>query len=157
MSHLIAVAYEDLGTARNILGELMELTLERVISIDDAAIVEHRLDGKMKLHQTARADGTVGGDLIGVVFLAPFLRAAAGEAAGGMTGTALDVGVDDSFMTDLGEDLEPGAAAVIVLVRASSPDKILPRISRYGGRVIHSSLSQDAEARLNDALSVAVR
>jgi uncharacterized membrane protein len=46
-----------------------------------------------------------------------------------------------------------GDAAVIVLVRESTPDKVLPRISPFGGRVVHSSLSDEAEGRLRDALS----
>jgi uncharacterized membrane protein len=79
---------------------------------------------------------------------------AVGAAAGGAAGAMTDVGVDDAFLKHLGEDLAPGAAAVIVLVRESTPDKVLPRISQFGGRVIHSSLSDDAEARLQEALSV---
>ena len=53
---------------------------------------------------------------------------------------------------DLGAKLQPGGAAVFVLVRQSTPDKVLPRISQYGGDVIHSSLSQDAEETLQEAL-----
>jgi uncharacterized membrane protein len=77
-----------------------------------------------------------------------------GAAAGGAAGAMTDAGVDDAFMKNLGEDLKPGSAALIVLVRESTPDKVLPRISPYGGRVIHSSLSDDAEARLREALTV---
>jgi uncharacterized membrane protein len=63
-----------------------------------------------------------------------------------------DVGVDDKFMKDLGEKLQPGNAAVFVLVRRSTPDKVLPRVAHYGGEVIHSSLSEHAEETLQEAL-----
>ena len=63
-----------------------------------------------------------------------------------------DVGVDDDFMKQLGEKLQPGGAAIFVLVRQSTPDKVLPRISQYGGEVIHSSLSAQAEETLQEAL-----
>jgi uncharacterized membrane protein len=63
-----------------------------------------------------------------------------------------DVGVDDNFMKELGEKLQPGGAALFVLVRSSTPDKVLPRISQYGGDVIHSSLSTEAEETLQEAL-----
>jgi uncharacterized membrane protein len=56
------------------------------------------------------------------------------------------------LMKDLGEKLKPGNAAVFVLVRQSTPDKVLPRISQYGGDVIHSSLSEEAEETLREAL-----
>lgn len=159
MSNLIAVAYEDVGTARNVLGELGELTVEHAISLDDAVIIERRPDGKVKLHQsvkpaaTGAAGGALWGGLIGLLFLAPFVGMAVGAASGGAVGALTDLGVDDNFMKHLGEDLQPGTAAMIVLVRDSTPDKVLPRISRYGGRVIHSSLSDEAEAQLREALS----
>ena len=38
-------------------------------------------------------------------------------------------------MKELGEDLQPGTPRTVVLVRESTPDKVLPRISEYGGRV----------------------
>jgi uncharacterized membrane protein len=162
MSNLIAVAYDDVGTAREVLRTLGELSVERAIALDDAVIAEHRPDGKIKLHQTAKpaaagaAGGAMWGGLIGLLFLAPFLGMAVGAAAGGAAWAMTDVGVDDDFMKQLGKDLEPGSAAVIVLVRESTPDKVLPRIGQYGGRVIHSSLSDEAEARLRDALNVPV-
>jgi uncharacterized membrane protein len=160
VSNLIAVAYDDVDTARNVLGVLNDLSVEHAIALEDAVIVEHRTDGKLKLHQTARAGaagaagGALWGGLIGLLFFAPFLGMAVGAAAGGAAGAATDVGVDDAFMKHLGEDLRPGSAALIVLVRESTPDKVLPRISPYGGRVIHSSLSDEAEERLRGALSV---
>lgn len=161
MANLIAVAYDDVGTARNVLGELGELAVEHAITLDDAVIVERHPDGKVKLHQTMKpgatgaAGGALWGGLIGLLFLAPFLGMAVGAASGGAAGAMTDLGVDDKFMKHLGEDLTPGTAAVIVLVRESTPDKVLPRIQPYGGRVIHSSLSDEADTRLREALSSA--
>ena len=159
MSNLIAVAYEDVGTARNVLGELSELTVEHAITLDDAVIIERRADGKVKLHQSmspagaGAAGGALWGGLIGLLFLAPFLGMAVGAASGGAAGAMSDLGVDDAFMKNLANDLQPGTAAVIVLVRESTPDKVLPRISRFGGNVIHSSLSDEADAQLRESLS----
>lgn len=158
MSNLIAVAYDDVDTAKAVLQSLGELSTEHAITLDDAVIVEHRDDGKIKLHQTLKpgaagaAGGAVWGGLIGLLFLAPFLGMAVGAATGGLAGHATDLGVDDDFMKRLGEDLAPGTAALVVLVRDSTPDKVLPRISSYGGRVVHSSLSNDAETHLREAL-----
>ncbi len=159
MSNLIAVAYEDVDRARDVLQTLNELGVEHAITLEDAVIAERRPDGTVKLHQTIRpgavgaAGGALWGGLIGLLFLAPFLGMAIGAASGGAAGALSDPGVDDHFLKHLGADLEPGMAAVILLVRESTPDKVLPRISPYGGRVIHSSLSDEAEERLRDALS----
>jgi uncharacterized membrane protein len=158
LGNLVAIAYDDLDTAQSVLLTLNELSTERAITMEDAVIVEHRPDGKLKLHQSVKpaaagaAGGALWGGLIGLLFLAPFLGMAIGAASGGAAGALTDIGVDDKFMKQLGQQLAPGAAAVFVLVRESTPDKVLPRISQYGGHVMHSSLSDDAETRLREAI-----
>ena len=158
MSTLIAVAYDDVDTTRDVLLTLNELSLEHAVTVDDAVVAEHNSDGEIKLHQTTKAGavgaagGALSGGLIGLLFLAPFLGMAVGAAAGGTAGAMTDGAVDDAFIKHVGEDLQPGSAAVIVLIRESTPDKVLPRVSPYGGRVIHSSLSAEAEVRLREAL-----
>lgn len=159
MSNLIAVAYDDVDAAKAVMQTLNELSVEHAISLEDAVIVEHREDGKIKLHQSLKpgaagaAGGALWGGLIGLLFLAPFLGMAVGAASGGAAGALTDLGVDDKFMKQLAQELQPGAAALFVLVRESTPDKVLPRISPYGGTVMHSSLSDEAEAQLRDALA----
>jgi uncharacterized membrane protein len=158
MSNLIAIAYPDLETARSVQAELGQLTKEQSIVLDDMVVIERRPDGKVKLHQAVStagagaAGGALWGGLIGLIFLAPLLGMAVGAAAGGAAGALTDVGVDDKFMKDLGTNLKDGGAAVVVLVRQSTPDKVLPRISQYGGQVIQSSLDDETEARLQAAL-----
>jgi uncharacterized membrane protein len=158
MSNLIAIAYPDVETARNVQAELGQLTKEQSIVLDDMVVIERRPDGKVKLHQAistagaGAAGGALWGGLIGLIFLAPLLGMAVGAAAGGAAGALTDVGVDDKFMKDLGTNLKEGGAAVVVLVRQSTPDKVLPRISQFGGEVIQSSLDDETEARLQAAL-----
>jgi uncharacterized membrane protein len=158
MSNLIAVAYPDVDTARKVSAELTQLSKEQSIVLDDIVIVERRPDGKVKLHQAVStagagaAGGALWGGLIGLIFLAPLLGMAVGAAAGGAAGALTDVGVDDKFMKGLGENLKEGGAAIVVLVRQSTPDKVLPRISQFGGEIIQSSLDDEAEARLQAAL-----
>ena len=53
MSNLIAVAYPDVDTARNVSDELRQLMKEQSIVLDDMVVVERRPDGKIKLHQPA--------------------------------------------------------------------------------------------------------
>ena len=158
MSNLVAIAYPDQSTADEVIATLGRLQDERSIKLDDAVVVTRDLEGKVKLHQTtglvgrSAARGAMWGGLIGLIFLVPMIGAAVGAATGAAAAGLADVGVDDLFMKELGAKLQPGGAAVFVLVRQSTPDKVLPRISQYGGDVIHSSLSQDAEETLQEAL-----
>ena len=59
------------------------------------------------------------------------------------------MGIDDDFLRDVGQSLDKGGAAVGILVRKMTPDKVLEGLEpfREKGRVIHTSLSKDAEAK----------
>ena len=158
MSDLIAVAYPDKNTAESVRDRLMQLMTERVIELEDAVIVDRDENGKVKLHQVHQpaARGALGGalwgGLIGLLFLAPLLGMAVGAAAGGASGALMDVGINDEFMKALGQKLPQGGAALIVLVRKVTPDKVLPEISQFGGEVIQTSLDDESEARLREVL-----
>ena len=158
MSNLVAIAYPDESTAKEVGRTLVELQKEHSIELADLVVAVREDNGKIKLRQSfpggaaGAAGGALWGGLIGLIFLAPLLGMAVGAAAGGAAGAMSDYGVDDKFMKELGTRLEPGGAALFVLVRSSTPDKVLPRISQYGGEVLHTSLSTEAEQTLQEAL-----
>jgi uncharacterized membrane protein len=162
VSNLIAIAYPDVQTAEEVRTTLGQLQTEKLIEIEDMVVVRRDDKGKVKLHQAVSpgaagaAGGALWGGLIGLLFLAPLLGMAVGAASGGLFGSAADVGVDDNFMKELGTKLEGGNAALVVLVRRSTPDKVLPRIQQYGGHVIQSSLSNDREDELRAAIGEGV-
>lgn len=158
MSTLAAIAYPNPEVAEKVRQELLKATKEHLVELDDAVVVEHDSEGKIKLHQAVStagvgaAGGALWGGLIGLIFLAPLFGMAVGAASGAIAGKAVDAGVDDSFMKELGERLTPGTAALIVLARSSAPDKLLERIAPYGGEVIQTSLDDATEQRLRSAL-----
>ena len=142
MSNLVAVAYPDEATAREVGQTLMDLQKEHSIELDDLAIAVRQDDGKVKLRQTFKpaasgaAGGALWGGLIGLIFLAPLFGMAIGAASGALAGKVSDVGVNDDFMKQLGAKLPPGGAALIMLGRADAPDRVLERVKPYGGEVI---------------------
>jgi uncharacterized membrane protein len=157
MANLVAIAYDDVEHARQVTGTLGELVKEHTLTLEDMVIVEHRPGGKMKLHQPSlagvgAASGALWGGLIGLIFLVPLFGMAIGAASGAAGGAMSDYGIDDDFMKDLGQKLPEGGAAVFVLVREATRDKVVPEVSKYGGQVIQSSLSNEQEAALQDAL-----
>ncbi len=161
MSDLVAIAYDDVATAQEVLANLSTAVKEHIIELDDAVIVERQPDGKVKLHQPSTAGagavgGAVWGGLIGLIFLMPLLGMAIGAATGAATGALADYGIDDDFMKNLGTELPAGGAAVFLLIRKMSPDKILPQI-KNPGRVIRTSLSDQAEGELQAALDKAAQ
>jgi uncharacterized membrane protein len=162
MSTLIAIAYPDAETAEKVRGELVQATKEKLVELQDAVVVEHQADGKIKLHQAVSttgagaAGGAMWGGLIGLLFLAPLFGMAVGAATGALAGKATDVGVNDDFLKQLGDKLEPGAAALIALGSSGAPDKVLERLRPYGGDVIQTSLDNEREELLRSTLGGAV-
>ena len=159
MSDLVAIAYPDLDTARQVVANLDQAQKAHLIALEDAVIVERRTDGKVKLHQPSlagvgAAGGALWGGLIGLIFLVPLFGLAIGAASGAIAGHFSDTGVDDEFMKRLGSELDEGKAALILLVRDVTADKVLPEI-KIPGTVIQTSLSNDDEAALQAALDAA--
>jgi uncharacterized membrane protein len=158
MSTLVAIAYPDRDTAEKVRQELVQATKEHLVQLEDAVVVEHQADGKIKLYQAmsttgaGAAGGALWGGLIGLLFLAPLVGMAVGAASGAAAGKMTDAGVNDNFMKDLGTKLVPGSAALIALGRSDAPDKVIGRLKAYGGEVIQTSLSEEQEQHLRDAL-----
>jgi uncharacterized membrane protein len=159
MSKLIAVAYPDVPTAQTVLGKLADMQKRELIKLDDAVVVEHRSDGRVKLRQStslvgvSAAGGALWGGLIGLLFFAPLVGMAVGAAAGAAGGAMTDVGVDDSFLKDLGRELSPGSAALVLLVRSATEDKVLDELGdQYQGKLLQTNLSSEEEQRLREAI-----
>ncbi|MFD6926320.1 DUF1269 domain-containing protein [Streptomyces sp. NPDC059944] len=161
MSNLFVVAYDDVATADQVRDKLFELSKQHLVELEDAVVVERHEDGRIKLHQAVShtavgaAGGALWGGVIGLLFLAPLLGAAVGAAAGAAGGAITDTGVDDRFMKDLSQNLRPGAAALFVLVKQAAGDKVIPQIAEFGGQLVQTSLSQEQEDALRDAVAVA--
>lgn len=158
MADLIIVAYPDEKTAEAARAKLIELQKEYLIELGDAVIAERMADGSVKLHQlinttaAGAAGGAMWGTLIGLLFLNPLLGAAAGAGAGALSGYLTDVGIDDKFMKSAADALSPGQAALCVLVRKVTADKVLPVMSQFGGTVLRTNMTAEQEAKLRDAL-----
>jgi uncharacterized membrane protein len=159
VSNLIAIAYPDLATAEQVATNLDEARKGHLVELDDLVLVEHRDNGKIKLRQPSMAatgalGGAAWGGLIGLLFLVPWFGMAIGAATGAAAGAMSDAGVDDSFMKELGEQLQPGNVAVIALVRNANMDKLLADV-KIPGTIIHSSLDEETETALGEALAKA--
>jgi uncharacterized membrane protein len=158
MSNLIAVGFKDEFKADEVLMDLRRLQRDYLIDLEDAAIVVRNKDGKVKIKQTQEliAGGAIEGGfwglLLGIIFLSPILGIF-GLAVGAVSGAMRDIGIDDNFIREIGETIELGTSAIFVLVRKSTPDKVLDDLSKFEGKVLRTSLSKEDEAKLQKALT----
>jgi uncharacterized membrane protein len=161
MADLVIIAYPDEATAEAARAKLLELQKQYLIQIGDAVVAVRRPDGTVKLNQllnttaAGAAGGALWGTLIGLLFLNPLLGAAAGAGAGALSGYLTDVGIDDKFMKSAAEALTPGQAALCVLVRQVTADKVLPEMAQFGGTVLRTNLTDEQEKKLREALQAA--
>jgi uncharacterized membrane protein len=161
MSDLIVIVYPTETKAEEVRNRLIALQKEYLITLGDAVIATKTDAGKIKLNQmvSTTAAGAVSGSfwglLIGVIFLNPLIGAAVGAASGALGGALTDVGINDNFMKELAASIQPGNAALFVLVQSMTADKVLKDISGYGGVVLKTSLDETKEQVLRDALQKA--
>ena len=156
MSNLIVVGFNNPADAFQMRAALAQMQSQYLIEMEDAVVVTRDAKGAVQLHQAVNltAAGAVGGafwgTLIGLLFLNPLLGAAVGAGSGALSGKLSDVGISDRFMKDLSETLKPGTAALFVLVRKSSPDKLLEGLKPFAGkgRLLQNSLSPENEEKL---------
>lgn len=161
MSDLIVLAFQEQEKAEAVLNDLQRMEAEHLIDLEDAAIIRHQKNGKVKLKQTYNliASGAMGGSfwglLIGLLFMSPIVGILTGSVAGAATGALSDIGIDDAFMKDLGQSLKPDTSALFVLVRKITPDKVMAELHKYAGEgtVLRTSLSIADEEKLREVLT----
>lgn len=132
-----------------------ELDRERVLQLDGAALAYRRDDGRvelvqpMRLSQAGAASGAVAGTVLGMLLLEPVLFAAVGAAAGAAGGGLSALGLNQWFLRQVKEALEPGRAALFLIVSDSAePQKAIDALRPLAPRVLHTTLDPAAEQRL---------
>jgi uncharacterized membrane protein len=156
MSNLIVVAFNNAADAFEMRAALAKMQAQYLIEMEDAVVVTRDAKDAVQLHQAVNltaagaASGAFWGTLIGLLFLNPLLGAAIGAGSGALSGKFADLGINDQFMRDLGATLTSESAALFVLVRKSTPDKVLEGLKPFAGkgRVLQTSLTKDKEDEL---------
>lgn len=162
MSDLIVLSFDNEENAFAMRDKLLALQKQQVIRLADAAIVIRDKNGKPKVKQlhslvgAGALGGAFWGMLIGLLFFAPWLGLAAGAVTGALSGKFADIGVDDEFIKEVGRTIEPGHAALFLLVTEITADKVMPEVRSYDARVLQTSLSNEDEAKLRAAFGADV-
>ncbi len=154
MNNLIAVGFKDEFAADEVILELRNLGRDNLINLEDAVLVIRNEDGKVRIKrtQTMTAAGALSGGLwgilVGVIFSNPVLGLVLGALVGATSGA-----LTDNFIRKVGNTILPSTSAMIVLVRESTPDQVLTDLSRFEGKVLRTSLSNEDEAKLQAILT----
>jgi uncharacterized membrane protein len=158
VADLIAIGYPDEGTAAKAAEEARRLADDLVIEPDAIATIVRDSEGKFHVttsHHPVGGGTTWGmfwGLLFGMLFFVPVFGMAVGAGLGALFGKIEKTGIDKQFQDQVRELLQPGTSALFLLVEKVTPDKAVDAMSQYGGTVLESSLSKDAERELQKAL-----
>ena len=158
MSTLVAIGYPDETTATAAAEEAHRLARDLIIQPDAIAAIHRDADGKFHVHTSHQpvgggaSWGMFWGLLFGMIFFVPFLGMAVGAGLGALMGKVEKSGIDKAFQDQVRDMLKPGTSALFLVVEKVTPDKAVDGLRQFGGTVLKSSLSKDAENELQDAL-----
>jgi uncharacterized membrane protein len=158
MAELIAIGYDDETTAIEAEQEAQRLAQELIIQPDAIAAIVRHTDGRYKVttnHHAVGGGATWGmfwGFFFGLLFFVPFLGMAMGAGLGALFGKLESAGINKEFQEQVRDMLKPGHSALFLVIEKATPDKAIEAMSKYGGTVLKTSLSKDAEEKLQSAL-----
>jgi uncharacterized membrane protein len=159
MNDLLVIAFSSEQKAEEMRQKLFQMQKEYLIEMGDAVVAVKDAEGHVKLNQlfnTTAIGGVSGmfwGALIGLIFMMPLAGAALGAASGAVSGALTDFGIEDKFMKEVAEVIPPGGAALFVLVRKMTADKVLDGLKGAGGTVLRTSFEKSMDEAIRAALA----
>ncbi|MBO9433589.1 DUF1269 domain-containing protein [Ruegeria sp. R13_0] len=169
MADLVVLSFDGVDSADAVLTKLRQLKKQELIDLLDACVVVRPEEGDIHIKQsvnmtrigasTGLSTGAIVGMLAGILVLNPLAGMAvgglAGAAMGALGGSLSDYGINDDFIKELGETIQPNSSALFLLVAKATPDKVIAEIEQYDPRILQTSLSQEQEDKLREALAAA--
>jgi uncharacterized membrane protein len=150
MNQLIVVAFDHLDDARKAMKSLRELESEGRIRFEDTAVIERDPDGtahvRNEISGTTETGAVIGAVIGGVLsFVFPLAGIVIGAAAGAAIGASFDTGVDQSFVEDVRDKLQPGRSALFLVTKEADADALMAALRQSHGEIIQTTLSTEAE------------
>jgi uncharacterized membrane protein len=158
MATLVAIGYPDEATAALAAKEAQQLSEDLILQADAIATIVRDKEGKYHVttsHHPVSGGATWGmfwGLLFGLLFFIPVFGMAVGAGLGALMGKVEKSGIDKEFQRQIRDMIQPGTSALFLVVEHVTTDKAIAALKQYGGTVLKSSLSIDAEAELQREL-----
>ena len=160
---LIIAAFQDERAAKEALNALKAAQREKLIKIDNAAVLHKDAKGRLHIKETADMGGGKGAALGGVAGAAigliagPALLvpAAVGALVGGLSAKLRDSGFSDARLKTLGARLTPGSSAIIAVVEHRWVAEVKEAMAEAGADLFTEALGADIGAQLEAGHEVA--
>ena len=158
MADLIAIGYPDQTTADLAAAEARRLAQDLIIQPDAIAVIVRDDEGSYHVHTShhpvggGASWGMFWGFLFGLLFFVPVFGMAIGAGMGALMGKMAKTSIDAQFRDQVRDMLKPGNSALFLMLEKATPDKAVEAMSQFGGTVLKTSLSNEDEKELQDAL-----
>jgi len=160
---IVVAAFQDEKAADEALKELKTLKREKLIGIQNAAVIRKDEKGKVHIRETADMGGGKGAALGGVAGAAigliagPALvvPAAVGALVGGLTAKLKDSGFSDERLETLGEGLTPGSSAIVAVIEHKWVGEVEKELEEAGADLVTAQLQADIATQLEAGHEVA--
>ncbi len=154
---LIVAAFQDEDAADGALKELKSAQKQKLIDIQDAAVI--RRDEKNKLHikETADPGGGKGaaaggaiGAIVGLIGGPPgvIVGASVGALVGGVTAKVVDSGIPDDRLEKIGDGVLPGTSAIVAIIEHRWVGDVEKQLANAGADVLTEALRADIAEQL---------
>lgn len=154
---IIVAAFQEEEAANEALNTLKEAKRERLISIDNAAVIRKDEAGKLHIKETADMGGGKGagvgvlvGGVIGLIGgpLGVAVGSALGAAVGGVTAKLYDGGFKDDRLREIGNSLTPGTSAIVAVIEHRWVAELENDLAQVGADVMTAALAADIHEQL---------
>jgi uncharacterized membrane protein len=160
---LIVAAFQDERAAKEALNALKEAQRQKLIKINNAAVLHKDAKGRLHIKETADMGGGKGAALGGVagaaigliagpVLLVP---AAVGALVGGLSAKLRDSGFSDARLKALGAHLAPGSSAIVAVVEHRWVAEVKQAMAEAGADLFAEEIGADISAQLEAGHEVA--
>jgi len=152
------ITFDDETEAVNARQSLREAQKHGYLELGDAVTIVKGQDGKVKVKDELDkgvAIGALGGSFLGLLISGiffPITGLVLGALGGGLVGKMVGMGVDKKFIKEVSEALQPGTSAIFLVVREEYLSYMIAAFEPYQGKIYHTSLPEDAEQSLHQAL-----
>jgi uncharacterized membrane protein len=160
-TEMFVVSFPVESKADEVLAALRELDDLRLLALGDAAVIRRGIDGDIDTEETADMDtkqgaiaGAAAGGLLGLLTGKGLVGGALlGAGGGALAAKGLDLGLDDDFLDDVAETLEPGSSAIVATVEFINADEAMEALDRFeGGTILQATLAPEVVEQLSAAV-----
>ena len=144
MSELIVAVFENETGAKQFEKVLISAQERQEGKVEDAALVVRTKEGRPMLnHATSLVGrGSLGGMFWGFLLALVFWAKWWGISIGGGLG---DLGIDDDFVKEVGENVRKGHSTLLALTLDSMAEPVVQLADKYGAKVVQTSFTTEDE------------